>query len=144
MPIDYLDNKLLEATIVRFKEAKRDGRLSEAKDLEEQLAGMFYTLTHNIIVGFKFKTLDYDDALQEGVCIALQRLEKFDPSHVGANGKKAKAFNYLTTCILNHMRQLFRNSMRVQDTHRRYHEHLTTQQTDCQPTRYLKSDVFHD
>ncbi|WP_254513883.1 hypothetical protein [Anatilimnocola floriformis] len=144
MSNDYLDNSTLEDTIARFQAATKEGRTSEAKQLEDQLARYFYVLAENIIVGFKFKSLDFDDALQEGVCVALQKCKRFNPSFVGKSGKKPKAFNYMTTCILNHLRQMFRNCNRVHDTHKRFYEHLVNQKTDSQPTRYSRSDVHRN
>ena len=45
---------------------------------------------------------DVDDAIQEGVMICFQKiLYHFRP-------ERGRAFNYMTTCILNHYRQIYR------------------------------------
>ena len=77
------------------------------------LAQAFYTLSNNIVRYAKFSHIDDDDAVQEGVLICFERSEKFDP-------QKGKAFNYMTTCILNHFRQLWRSARNYHDLKRRY------------------------
>lgn len=126
---EYIINAKLEEVIAKFQEAKlkkdEHPEYQEQYDqLQEQLAYFFYELSENIIKAFGFKLIDHDDALQEGVLIALQKVDRFDHSYVGRNGKKAKAFNYMTTCILNHFRQLYRGAKNHHELQRRYYEHL--------------------
>ena len=126
---EYIINSKLEETISRFQEAKRrkDNEPEyqvEYDILNEELAYFFYELSENIINAFNFKLIDHDDALQEGVFIALQKVDRFDHNYVGKDGKKAKAFNYMTTCILNHFRQLYRGAKNQLELQHKYYDHL--------------------
>jgi len=56
--------------------------------------------------------------------ICFEKVGRFDPNYVGKNGQKAKAFNYLTTCCLNHYRQLYRTSKNYLELKRRYQEFI--------------------
>lgn len=129
MANEYIINEQLEEIIIRFQQAKAQKDVepecyTEYKVLQEQLAYFFYELSENIIKAFNFKSIDYDDAIQEGVLIALQKVDRFDHTYVGKNGQKAKAFNYMTTCILNHFRQLYRGAKNHNELQRKYYEHL--------------------
>lgn len=132
MANEYIINSKLEEIIAKFQEAKhkrlKDQKYQELYELhQEELAYFFYELSANIMRTFNFKLLDPDDALQEGVLIALQKVDRFDHTFVGKKGQKAKAFNYLTTCILNHFKQLHRGVKNRYDLQRRYYEHLIDQ-----------------
>lgn len=129
MANEYIINAKLEEVIVEFQEAKKikdtsEECMAEYDQLQEQLAYFFYELSKNIVKAFNFKLIDYDDALQEGVLIALQKVDRFDHTYVGKNGQKAKAFNYMTTCILNHFRQLYRGAKNHHELQKKYYEHL--------------------
>jgi hypothetical protein len=146
MSSEYLNNKAFEKIIMKYQNAQRkkkkiqilkneiewqknnskklknplsicDSISNEAeqeyKDAQMILATAFYTLSNNIVRYAKFSHIDDDDAIQEGVLICFERAEKFDP-------QKGKAFNYLTTCILNHFRQLWRSARNYNDLKRRY------------------------
>lgn len=135
MANEYIINSKLEEIIERFQDAKRKRDnsaedLAEYRMLQNQLADFFYELSKNIMKAFNFKLIDPDDALQEGVLIALQKVDRFDNTYVGKNGKKAKAFNYMTTCILNHFRQLYRGAKNQHELQRRYYEHLVDRLDD--------------
>jgi DNA-directed RNA polymerase sigma subunit (sigma70/sigma32) len=80
---------------------------------QEQLAYAFYVLSENIANYAKFNGIDIDDAIQEGVLICFEKIDRFDP-------RKGKAFNYMTTCILNHFRQLYRSARNYNELKRRY------------------------
>lgn len=82
-----------------------------------KLASAFYTLSENIVRYAKFNLIDADDAIQEGVLICFEKIDRFDPS-------KGKAFNYMTTCILNHFRQLYRTARNYNELKKRYHDFL--------------------
>ncbi len=126
---EYLINKVLEDAIARFQEAKRKkndlDETSEDREqyqqtfdeVQEELANLFYLLAENIIRAFGFKLIDKDDALQEGVMICLQKLDQFKP-------ERGKAFNYYTTCTLNHFRQLYRGAKNQYELQKRYYEFL--------------------
>lgn len=89
----------------------------ELSESEELLAKAFYTLSENLVRFAKFHLIDADDALQEGVVICFEKIDRFDPN-------KGKAFNYMTTCILNHFRQLYRSARNYNELKKKYHEFL--------------------
>lgn len=68
--------------------------------MDEQLATAVYLLADNMLQTFKF-SIDKDDARQEAICHAFATFPKFQKD-------KGKAFNYFTTCIMNHWRQVYR------------------------------------
>jgi hypothetical protein len=149
MSHEYLNNKSFETIIIKFQNAKRKQKKYDLLkvDIESQklklktkntvkielivsnedvvaayddfraaqkiLADAFYTLSKNIVRYAKFSNIDEDDAIQEGVLICFERVEKFDPT-------KGKAFNYLTTCILNHFRQLWRTAKNYNELKKKY------------------------
>lgn len=149
MSSEYLNNKSFESIIIRFQSAQKnqnklqilldDFRWQQQaqKDIrkiktplnltveslsaadtdlvssKKILAEAFYTLSKNIVRYAKFSNIDEDDAIQEGVLICFERVEKFDPT-------KGKAFNYMTTCILNHFRQLWRTAKNYNELKKKY------------------------
>lgn len=138
MANEYIVNKNLESIIIEFQKAKKmkdDKRVSLKnrkkykkvyEETQTQLAHMFYILADNIIGAFGFKMVDKDDALQEGVMICIQKVCKFDPNRVSAvhPKKKCKAFNYMTTCIINHYRQLYRGAKNYKELQKKYFNFL--------------------
>jgi DNA-directed RNA polymerase specialized sigma subunit len=64
-----------------------------------------------------------DDAIQEGVLICFEKIDRFDP-------RKGKAFNYMTTCILNHYRQLYRSARNYNELKKKYMVYLSDK-FDC-------------
>lgn len=152
MSTEYLNNKAFESIIIKFQQAKKNKHKAHLlkKDFQAQiqainskyqtirsplqfteqdvykadlefseaqgiLAHAFYTLSQNIVRYAKFSNIDEDDAVQEGVLICFERAEKFDPD-------KGKAFNYMTTCILNHFRQLWRTAKNYNELKKKYNE----------------------
>jgi DNA-directed RNA polymerase specialized sigma subunit len=83
------------------------------QDSQKELAIAFYTLSENIVRYAKFNLIDIDDAVQEGVMICFEKIDRFDP-------EKGKAFNYMTTCILNHFRQMYRTARNYNELKKRY------------------------
>jgi hypothetical protein len=90
------------------------------EQFQSRLAYSFFILSENIANYAKFRGVDIDDAIQEGVLICFQKVGLFNPNYRGKSGQKAKAFNYMTTCILNHFRQLFRSVKNYNELKRRY------------------------
>jgi hypothetical protein len=89
---------------------------SEEYDLiKQRLATAFYVLSDNLVRYAKFHLIDADDALQEGVVICFEKVDRFVP-------KKGRAFNYMTTCILNHFRQLYRSARNYNELKKKYHD----------------------
>ncbi|RTK97528.1 MAG: hypothetical protein EKK64_01190 [Neisseriaceae bacterium] len=86
---------------------------SEYKEIQDLLAIAFYTLSQNIVRYAKFNLIDQDDAVQEGVMICFEKIDRFD-------SQKGKAFNYMTTCILNHFRQQYRTARNYNELKRKY------------------------
>lgn len=87
------------------------------KTAQVELANAFYTLSNNIVSYAKFYLIDADDAVQESVMICFEKIDRFDP-------KKGKAFNYMTTCVLNNLRQLYRTSRNYNELKRKYQDFL--------------------
>lgn len=87
------------------------------EDSKKKLAIAFFTLSENIVRYAKFQLIDADDAIQEGVMICFEKINRFDP-------RKGKAFNYMTTCILNHFRQLYRSARNYNELKKKYLKHI--------------------
>lgn len=142
MSNEYLNNKNLEKIILLFQKTKRDKTLYgllnqdlksrnlindiiEKKfvessghfvDIQKNLAHAFYILSSNIVRYAKFSLIDQDDAVQEGVLVCFEKLDKFDP-------RVGKAFNYMTTCILNHFKQLYRSAKNYNELKKKYQDY---------------------
>jgi len=86
---------------------------SDFSTTQTELAENFYRLADRLTRYAKDIIVDVDDSVQEAVMICFEKVDRFDPNYRGKNGQKAKAFNYMTTCILNHFRQIWR-------THKNY------------------------
>lgn len=102
------------------------------QDVQDQLAAAFYILSENIVRYAKFNLIDQDDAIQEGVLICFEKIDRFDTN-------KGKAFNYLTTCVLNHLRQLYRTSRNYNELKRKYLDFLHVQFDAQLPVAKIKS-----
>ncbi len=96
---------LLKETFIKHEECK------------QKLANAFFTLSENIVRYAKFQLIDTDDAVQEGVMICFEKIDRFD-------SRKGKAFNYMTTCILNHFRQLYRTARNYNELKKKYFGHI--------------------
>ena len=136
MGTEYLNNKTFEGIIERFLVAKKDSRdnYAEYAEAAKDLTDAFYLLTENIIRAFKFQLIDKDDALQEGVMICFEKVDRFNPNYIVKNGQKAKAFNYLTTCCLNHYKQLYRTAKNYIELKKRYQDFISKKQLEIFPT----------
>ena len=111
-------NRVLRTSILSFEES------------QDALATAFYTLSENIARYAKFSFIAPDDAIQEGVLICFEKIDRFDPS-------KGKAFNYMTTCILNHYRQLYRSARNYNELKKRYQNFMNFQ-SDNKPMKKAK------
>lgn len=157
MSNEYLNNKFLEGAISKFQHSKQEKARYEAILLQMQkcpdkatkkvaatgeslhecmlaydkivaqhgesqavLATAFYTLSENIVRYAKFNLIDIDDAIQEGVMICFEKIDRFNPN-IG------KAFNYMTTCVLNHFRQLYRTARNYNELKKKYYDFLRSQ-----------------
>ena len=89
-----------------------------AADLNESktmLATAFSLLSGNIVRYAKFEHIDPDDAVQEAVMVCFEKIDRFDTT-------RGKAFNYMTTVVFNHLRQLYRSARNYTDLKRRYQD----------------------
>lgn len=107
----------------------------EYQEAQKELATVFYTLSQNIVRYAKFNLIDQDDAVQEGVLICFEKIDRFDP-------RKGKAFNYMTTCILNHFRQLYRTARNYNELKRKYLDflHIQLDQPISQKNKSIKKN----
>lgn len=103
--------------LLQTKSSEYKGVHTEFIQSQNDLTTAFYTLSENIVKYAKFQFIDDDDAIQEGVVICFEKIDRFDPD-------KGKAFNYMTTCILNHFRQLYRTARNYQELKKRYLTYL--------------------
>lgn len=138
MKTEYLNNKQFESIIRRFQQSKQEkvrfaliiedikssvekrskykkdsfhsleeyeikynAANSEFINSQKELATAFYTLSEHLTRYAKDIIADTDDAIQEGVMICFEKIDRFNPD-------KGAAFNYMTTCVLNHYRQIYR------------------------------------
>lgn len=120
----YKDNE--KRKDLRKAENKYKEVCNNLKESQEKLAYSFYILCENIAQYCYIKGLvkDLDEAIQEGVVICLEKVDRFNPNYIGKNGQKAKAFNYMSTCIFNHYRQMFRSFRNYNELKKRYHTYL--------------------
>lgn len=103
--------------MLKEKETQLASVSFDHEDCKNKLAVAFFTLSENIVRYAKFQLIDSDDAVQEGVMICFDKIDRFD-------SRKGKAFNYMTTCILNHFRQLYRTSRNYNELKKRYLNHI--------------------
>jgi len=151
MPKEYLNNKHFENIIARFQKTKKEKAIYETiinnieleleveetvsfeeaieelrrieeeyHDLQNQLAAAFFTLSDNLAHYKRFQHVDIDDAIQEGVMICFEKVDRFNPDF-------GKAFSYMTTCVLNHFRQLYRTARNYNELKKKYHDYLESQ-----------------
>lgn len=144
MSNEYLNNKKFELIIEEFQTHKREKKKLELiiEDLRDsvlskpcknlsnyeqsyiittnnyskyqnELAFSFHKLSQNISAYAKFNGIDLDDAAQEGILICFEKIDKFDKN-------KGKAFNYMTTCVLNHFRQMYRGNRNYGEFKKKY------------------------
>jgi len=106
---EYINNRDFELLIRNYLEDQDD------EDVKKEITLCFYLLSDTILRAFGFKLIDKEDALQEGVLVCLQKVDRFNPD-------RGKAFNWFTTIILNHYRQLYRTCKNDINLKRRYIE----------------------
>jgi hypothetical protein len=106
------EETLLKKNIIEYQEIRQN-----FYEAEQSLTTAFYTLSENLVRFAKFNLIDADDTLQEGVVICFEKIDRFD-------ARKGKAFNYFTTCCLNHYRQLYRSARNYNELKRKYHDFL--------------------
>jgi hypothetical protein len=117
------DRKVLKEYQITYQSAEMD-----YKDAELKLAADFFLLAENLTRYFKFQLIEPDDAIQEGVMICFEKIDRFNPV-------KGKAFNYMTTCCANHFRQLHRTSKNYNELKKKF---FTFKQT-CEQKIIIKN-----
>ena len=126
--IEEINETIVRKKIRKIKSTENKSKLKEKEyllmsvgvDYEEsrdKLATAFFLLSENIVRYAKFQLIDTDDAIQEGVMICFDKIDRFD-------SRKGKAFNYMTTCILNHFRQLYRTARNYNELKKKYLNHM--------------------
>lgn len=111
--VDASENK----KALKEKEESLKNSMMDHDKSKQTLAYAFFTLSENIVRYAKFQLIDADDAVQEGVMICFDKIDRFD-------SRKGKAFNYMTTCILNHFRQLYRTARNYNELKKKYLNHM--------------------
>lgn len=114
-PEDHISHQLLKEILELYKKAEE-----EYLETQKQLAESFLILSRNLVHYANLPLVDADDAVQEGVMICFEKIDRFDPS-------KGRAFNYATTVALNHMRQLFRSARNYNELKNKYLNHIQEQ-----------------
>jgi hypothetical protein len=109
------EEELLQSNVGFYETATKN-----YKDYQNKLALKFHILSENVVKYFKFNLIDIDDAIQEGVVICFEKVVLFDP-------RKGRAFNYLTTCIVNHLRQLYRYEKSQNELKKKFHDYIYSQ-----------------
>lgn len=159
--MDYVNNKLLETNIMIFQECLRkkkkfdylkadiemhkkivgdkvllaideeeyENNNNKLKDIKDQLAKEFFILAQNIVRFTNYQSVDVDDAIQEGVYICFSRVERFDPS------RGSKAFNFLTTCLIHHLRQIYRSNKNFIELKKKYCDHFIHKHGNSLPAK---------
>jgi hypothetical protein len=154
MATEYLNNKFLEKTIKEYRfyrqekekyifiikdlkesfeirEKNKKKQVHSLKDYEEKynnvlenyenykldLANSFKKLSENLVAYAKEIIIDEDDAIQEGIMICFEKMDKFNPEF-------GKAFNYMTTCIINHYRYMYRSDKNYKDLKQKFKSYL--------------------
>lgn len=84
-----------------------------------QLTQAFLLLSENLANYYinRYSGVGVDDATQEGVMICFEKIDRFDPD-------KGKAFSYMTTCIVNHFRQIYRSNKNYTELKKKYFHYL--------------------
>lgn len=97
---DYLSNADLSALIAAHLAAQG----TADRTAETNLVMALYKITTGIVKRWRTTIPDIDDAVQEGVINVLAKVHRFDPD-------KGSAFNYCSTIVFNHFKQLYRNRL---------------------------------
>jgi hypothetical protein len=126
----YIDNDRLELLVKKYQEQRSGsvgnahGSASAHADTDNELGSMLLLLATNIVMSAKYTLVDVDDAIQDGVMSCIRVIERFNPEFDCGDGKRTKAFNYFTSCILNNLRQKYRSELHTADGLRKYYNML--------------------
>jgi Sigma-70 region 2 len=92
------------AAIVRDARRKNDAAQNRHKIIGNDLAIAFDLLARNIIKSANWKLVDQDDAIQDCVLLAFEKVMRFDP-------ERGAAFNYFSTVQWNRLKQSYRSGV---------------------------------
>lgn len=107
-----MDNQHLEDSIKKHRLSEGEESLYAALELNN----CFTNLVDGVIKYAKMP-LDKDDMRQEGLIVCWEKLDRYNPN-------AGKAFNFFTTCVLGHFRQLYRSSRNYLELKERYAKFL--------------------
>lgn len=104
----YIDNKKFEELIESYQKTKADAELDELyqifKSITERVYGLAIRNIYNNIGGiFPYPNVqDKEDLVQHAIITAIRALAYWDNKYKNDRneGKKSKAFNYFTCCIV--------------------------------------------
>lgn len=107
----WLNNEMLTKGVVEYKaacnrwEAGKSNAMCIMQPAHDNLYGMFKTLTKRILefAGESFIKQSFEDedsVVDDCISVCFEKLRRYDPT-------KGKAFNFFTTIVLGHMRQLY-------------------------------------
>lgn len=99
----WLNNRPLEKIIANHKLNDNESHY---------LAKHFYKLAERVCNYFP-QVGDRDDAIQECMMVAWQKMNRYDP-------QKGKAVNFFTTIMLGHLRQIYRSAKNYEELKRKY------------------------
>jgi len=157
MKNEYLNNRELEKYICLFQQTKKDKTkyemfLTEIKECllinerkipetwnkinplydqtlldfekyEQWLTNAFCKLSQNLAGSKRFRFIDIDDAIQEGIIICFLKLDGFVQG-------RGKAFSYMTTCVLNHFKQMYRSARNYNEFKKKYQNYYEIKYED--------------
>lgn len=106
---DYLNNKTFTDTILLYR--------LEPEQHKDELAEMLTLLASKLVRRYRFALCAPEDCIQECVLTCFAKVHRFDVS-VGS-----KAFNFFTTVMLNHMRQMYRTEQNYLNLKIKFTEH---------------------
>ncbi len=90
---------------------------NEYFDLKNILAVAFFTLSDNLARYKNISYIDIDDAVQEGVIVCFEKIDRFNPD-------KGKSFSYFTQIIINQLLQMYRAAKNYGELKNKYQNHL--------------------
>lgn len=139
----YISNKVLHESLVTFQATSK--KLSKYKCqsnidafhnaqtiMFEHLLKLVQGVTKKWRMAHKQGFLEQEDVIQEVVLACIPKLIKFDT-------KYPNAFSYLTTCIINEIKQLTRTQVKEREKRHAYGQLLK----DIDPLKNVKARVKH-
>lgn len=109
----HISNNELLSLIMKFNEAKSVKNVNSFNKrtylmLCQQLVYNINELSNWLIKDSNLKIVDKNEAIQECTVLALSKIELLTDEQLDNFKVKYKILNYLTTCMIGHLRQLYR------------------------------------